>query len=199
MQCSIIWCWWKDSDDPSFSFLLQQVHTGGGPTGSTGCLLGHNCHQTVTCATWSDMALVCNIATITSIIIILQLLDSVDITTKWWRKVRAAEVSDPEPASVGQRRVRLDFECCIIERWVRQNFDCLCIPMFSASTWISVCPWYLQVILKLLKTTVQNTTAHHTYIITQKYLSTSDRFFDPQLKVLNATANNTHPPQLFAA
>ena len=42
-------------------------------------------------------------------------------------------------------------------------------------------------------------TAHHTYIITQKYLSTSDRFFDPQLKVLNATANNTHPPQLFAA
>ena len=34
-----IWCWWKDSDDPSFSFLLQQVHTGGGPTGSTGCCL----------------------------------------------------------------------------------------------------------------------------------------------------------------
>ena len=44
-----------------------------------------------------------------------------------------------------------------------------------------------------------DSTKHHTYIITQKYLSTSDRFFDPQLKVLNATANNTHPPQLFAA
>ena len=60
--------------------------------------------------------MVCNNATITSIITILLLLDSVDITTKWWRKVRAAEVSDPEPASVGQRRVRLDFEFCMIER-----------------------------------------------------------------------------------